>query len=239
VIYAKEFFDLQLTFARTVSALSGLPLTHTLFQYTNLYIRFGLGRAFDDAHPVWQQFVAGLAHADDAGDWTYRFYLTRDEATAGPSVVASFGCFSYARLSDGRLRLHFRNVDAEGQSPLARDRVPHRMADLTALFAHIKATEPGPRRMVGASWLYNVDAYRRLFPIAYLSTARALTGRFRHMPLWGQFVDRHGAVKAGMTRPFLAQLARQTSVDDLDRCFPLPVLTVEAPADDFYAFYSV
>ena len=51
----------------------------------------------------------------------------------------------------------------------------------------------GPLRVVGASWLYNLEAYRRLFPASYVATARVLPDRFRHMPLWGQFVNRHGA----------------------------------------------
>lgn len=43
-MYAKAFFDLQLEFAETVSALSGLPLARTVLEYTNFYIRFGFGR---------------------------------------------------------------------------------------------------------------------------------------------------------------------------------------------------
>jgi hypothetical protein len=46
VIYAKAFFDLQLQFAESVTALSGLPLARALLEYTNLYIRFSLGRGF-------------------------------------------------------------------------------------------------------------------------------------------------------------------------------------------------
>ena len=42
--YTKSFFDLQLRFAHTVSALSGLPLARAILEYTNFYIRFGLGR---------------------------------------------------------------------------------------------------------------------------------------------------------------------------------------------------
>ncbi len=89
------------------------------------------------------------------------------------------------------------------------------------------------------SWLYNLDAYRRLFPISYLATAHAAAHRFQHMPLWGQFVDRHGAMKEPATRQFLARLERQSSLDGLERCFPLQALAVEAPVQDFYAFYGL
>ena len=77
MIYAKAFFDLQLQFAHKVAVLSGLPLARALLEYTNLYIRFGLGRGFDPAHPTWREYLAGLQDANDTREWTYRFYLRR------------------------------------------------------------------------------------------------------------------------------------------------------------------
>lgn len=240
MIYAKPFFDLQLRFAQKVSALSGMPVAQTLLEYTNLYIRFGLGRDFDPTQPTWREYVAGLQTADDAGEWTYRFYLTRPAAVAPPSVVATCGCFSYARVGDDRIRLHFLNVETDEHSPLGRDRVEQRLADLSALFEHVKRTQRAPLRVLGMSWLYNLEAYRRLFPSSYTASARvAEAPRFRNMPLWGQFLDRHGQVKGSPARQFLERLERQPSLDGLSRCFPLPVLTAGAPVDEFYDFYGI
>jgi hypothetical protein len=238
--YAKAFFDLQIEFAEAVSALSGLPLARTLFEYTNLYIRFGLGRDFDPAHAIWQEYLAGLPNTGDCRDWTYRFYSERAAWMAGgPSVVATFGCFSYARPSADCIRLHFRNAETGGCSPLGTDRRAHRRADLTALFAHVKRTEPRPARVAGASWLYNLDAYRRLFPEAYVATARPAPNRFRHMPLWGQFVNRDGEVKEKVASELRDRLARQSGLEGLDHCFPLPVLAVEGAVQAFYELYRV
>jgi hypothetical protein len=236
-VYAKAFFDLQLTFAEAVAALSRLPLAQVLLDYTNLYIRFGLGRGFDPEHPTWREYLAGLRDATDARDWTYRFYARDGEAATAPAVVATFGCFSYARLDADRLRLHFRNAETDGHAPLAAERRGRRRADLAALFAHVQRAEPARCRVLGASWLYNLDAYRRLFPGSYLASARVVEDRFRHMPLWGQFVDRRGEVKPNVARVFLERLARQSSLDGLARCFPLPVLALEAPCADFLDFY--
>src|SRR2546422_11139805 len=88
VICAKAFLDLQLEFAHTVTVLSGLPLARALLEYTNLYIRFGLGRDFDPAHPTWREYLAGLQDTNDDREWTYRFYLARPEAMAAPATVA-------------------------------------------------------------------------------------------------------------------------------------------------------
>jgi hypothetical protein len=239
VIYAREFFDLQLQFARAVAALGGQPLARVLLDYTNLYIRLGLGRDFDAANPDWQEYLDGLRDAPDALEWTYRRYLRHPEATTAPAIVASFGCFAYARLGDERIRVHFQNVEADGNAPLGADRRGHRLAELAALFEHVRRTTPDPVQVVGASWLYNLEAYRRLFPPSYVATARVLDRRFRHMPLWGQFVDRRGGVRAEPARQLHERVRRISSGEELGQCFPLQALGVEAPASEFYAFYGV
>jgi hypothetical protein len=176
-MYGKAFFDLQLQFAHTVMALSGLPLERTLLEYTNLYVRLGLGRDFDPEHPTWREYVAGLRDAEDIGEWTYRFYRMRPE-TEPPGIVATRGSFSYARLSGDRIRLHFRSAESDGRSSLGSDRR-------------------------------------------------------------GQFLDRHGEVRESVTRPFLDRLEGQASLDTLDQCFPFQVLTLDAPASDFYELYGI
>jgi hypothetical protein len=239
MVYTKAFFDLQWQFADKVTAISELPLTRVLFEYTNLYIRFGCGRDFQPAHPIWQAYLAGLQDTDDMREWTYCFYLTRDEAMAAPPVVATFGCFAYALLPGDRIRLHFHNTATEGHSSLGVACLGQRRADLAALFAHVQRTLPEHTHVVGVSWLYNLEAYCRLFPISYIATARVLRNRFRSMPLWGQFLDRHGGLKEQMARPFLACLEQQTCVERLHECFPFQVLTVEAPVQEFYDFYGL
>lgn len=238
VTYAKEFFDLQIEFAETVSALSGLPLVRTVLEYTNLYIRFGLGRDFDATHPRWQEYLAGLLDTNDRQGWTYRFYMARPRTLGPPGVMATFGCFSYALLSSDRIRLHFRDADRDGRSPLGAERRERRLAELAALFSDVKNTTRHPVRVVGASWLYNIPAYRRLFPESYLATAHVIEHRFQHMPLWGQFVNRYGEIRDHMAHQFRERLGRQSSLEGLDYCFPFQVLALEAPALEFYHFYG-
>jgi hypothetical protein len=127
----------------------------------------------------------------------------------------------------------------DGHSPLAFERRGRRLAELTALFQHVGRTPREPLEVVGASRLYNLEAYRRLFPVSYLGSARAIGQRFRHMPLWSQFLDRHGDIKESTTRPFLRRLEQQSSLDGLDECFPFQVLSPTASVKQFYDFYGI
>lgn len=237
--FGSGFFDLQLRFAHRVHDLSGMPLGDALLGYTNLYIRLGLGRAFDPQHPIWIEYVDGLARSANQTAWTVRFFETRRALPHPSHTVATFGCFSYGRTDAKCLRLHFENADPEGQAPLAPERRGARQAELRSLLEHVKRAEPQADRLAGVSWLYNLVSYRRLFPESYLATGKVAGGRFRNMPLWGQFLDRHGGVRAGPAASFLDRLAHQPSMKDLVQCFPLQPLAVEAPLSDFYTFLGI
>src|SRR5262249_24106593 len=140
VRYAKGFFDLQLAFARAVTDVAGLSFAQALMDYTNLYIRFGLGRAFDLEHPRWQEYLAGPREAKDEPASPFHFYGQHPDGRAAPAVVARFGCFAYGRLSDDRIRLHFENAEMDGRSPLAVECRGRRRLELAALFAHVQDT---------------------------------------------------------------------------------------------------
>jgi hypothetical protein len=79
--------------------------------------------------------------------------MSRSHAVSSPEAVAAFGCFGYALLSPGRIRLHFENVATDDISPLAAERRAQRLTDMAALFAHIKRATLEPPAVVGASWL--------------------------------------------------------------------------------------
>ncbi len=237
--FSKGFFDLQIRFACQVAKLSGMALEQALLDYTNLYVRFGLGRDFDASHPIWIDFVTGFLRSADRAEWTYRFFLSHELHPGPPSVVATFGCFSYAQEQNERIRLHFENVEANGRAPLSVERIPSRLTELRALFEHVKRTQQGIQRAAGVSWLYNLTAYRRLFPETYLATAKIAGPRFRNMPLWGQFIDRHGSIRADAATVFLDRLSRHVVMEHLAQCFPLQPLAVEAPLSDFYKFHRI
>src|SRR3954470_6741125 len=193
MILPKEFFELNFQFAQRIADVTGLDLATSLLLYTHLYMRFGLGRSFDPENPVWQTYIAGLGETDDPGTWTYQMYL--QQAQTDSPVDSPFGCFSYAVWSDNRIRIHFHNADKAPQRPLSKERMSVRLAELEQMFTEICHKVPEATNVVGGSWLYSMESYRRLFPPAFLNTAYVGENDVQFMAQWGQFLGWDGQVK--------------------------------------------
>lgn len=230
--YSVEFFDLQIRFASKVAKLTGKPLGETIGTHTNIYVRLAMGRQLDESNAEWRRYLAGALAAPDAAAWTHALHLERHRPHAGPTPTARVGCFSYERIGADRARLHFHAEEAD--APLSAQHRVHRLAELAALFARLKASPTADAHIVGASWLYNLRCYRALFPERYLESLRPVEHPYQRMPLWGQFLKRDRTVRPEAAARFLEDVAHAATVADLARCFPLDVLTTTAPARWFY-----
>ncbi len=196
------FFDVQLRFAGRVAQVSSYTLEEAILNFTNIYPQC-LGRSFDTAHPAWQAYLEGLRQAPDPAVWTHAFYESQREATAAPSGR----CFQHTYLPDEHvIRLHFTNRDTSSYGPLSQQRRRARLLELKALFAEDHSTDIRmPGWSDGRSWLYNLDAYRRLFPPQYAHLAMEIAdGEFQFLSLWGQFLQRDGQVRPSLVDPFLS-----------------------------------
>jgi hypothetical protein len=232
--FAPAFFELQLRLARRVAELTPMPLEQALLEYTHLFIRMGCGRNPHAGNARWNEYLAGLKRHADAVAWTCEFRARARAWDTGPPLERVSGCFSYSRLAPARVRLHFYTDPASSESPLAAGQAPARRRELAALLGALGRTEPATQ-VVGQSWLYGVQAYRRLFPAAWLETARTVVPPWQRLPLWGQLVDRRGQVRPALQQRFMQQLEAATVVGQLAACFALPVVAVEAPARIFTA----
>lgn len=236
----RPLFDAQLRFAEALSASTARPLADTCLEFTNLHRRFGLGRVGQGApSPQWTRFADGLARCASQAerlDWTVAFFAA---SPVQESATRRFGCFSYELAGEGDIvRIHFSSRDGDDVSPLAHARVDRRLADLRAMFADIRDRHPGARTVRGGSWLYNLEAYRRLFPTAYAASVFTPERvRLDGTSSWGQLLDFRGSVKPA---------ARQALLDALPTldpaapwtAFPLRALGAEAPIEAFHETYG-
>jgi len=107
------------------------------------------------------------------------------------------------------------------------------------MFTHIKRMHPDAIAVHGSSWLYNVEAYRRLFPVEFGLSARTDTPQLTARSLWGQFLRFDGRLNEERTVMFLDRLNRLEEEHQYAQCFPFQVLLTEAPISLFYTFYGV
>jgi hypothetical protein len=240
VKFSREFIALTLDFACHVERIKVVPLEQALLHFTPLYLSFGLPRDFDQLNPIWRAFLAGLARHQEPVDWAYRYYLQRQaHGREDLDLDPTFGCFYYALWPENRVRIHFRNGEETNRGPLSRARRPQRLAELAAMFRHLRRVLPPAATVVGGSWLYNIEAYRSLYPPEFLASSRVGADEYQFIAHWGQFLDRHGEVRPMMVRTFMDRLARQASAEGLPQCFPYRVLRLESSIYAFYDFYGI
>lgn len=238
-LFSLAFFDLQLHFAQKVAELSGISLAQAVGSHTNIYVRLGMGQQLDLKNPDWQTYLAGLTTAPLKSAWTYRCHANRQGIPAGPTLTCAAGCFSYALMGENLARLHFHAGEHLSASPLSLEHSPLRLSELRTLFSTLKASSSPSMHIVGASWLYHLPTYRRLFPPRYLAQLEPIAHPYQRMPLWGQFLTRDRQVRPDMAARFREDVAQATSLSALERCFPFPVLATTSPAQWFYEFLGI
>jgi hypothetical protein len=240
----RDYFDLQLRFAEAVAATGALPLADAVAHCTNLYRRFGLGR-WQDAPiaPAWHSYTTRLltlATHDQRVAWTQAFFVQAPPERLPPGRQ-QFGCFGCDPPdAHGRVRIHFTNHDTDGIGPLSRTKMGRRRQELHALFTYVRHTYSEAHAVLGGSWLYHLDAYRRLFPPVYGAsrTVQAGTAHLQGTSSWGQFLDHREGVKPALRAQFLANLTR-LDLQRLWEVFPLPTYRAQAPLQAFYTFYQI
>jgi len=238
----RGFFGLQLKFAERMGEALGLSFSEAAVRYTNLHRRLGLGRP-DRPAPAnkWSGYGERLDQLErSAQRLDFIVEAVGDApAEAPPEPQIRFGCFAFEPPDgDGRVRFHFHNADTEGDvGPLSRTKIDRRRGELRALFAHLHEAYPSARTVQGGSWLYNLAAYRRLFPPIYAESGTPMERpRLTGSSTWGQLLRHDDTVNPTVERAFLAGLDRLQPHAPWT-VFPMRALSTRAPLEAFMDFY--
>jgi len=159
-----------------MAELSGESLENAVIDFTQIRTLMSIRVTREDADKVetWRTLVDGLLAAEDPDEWAYRFYLQTEEGELELDDTEDFGCFyyTYPFRDTKAVRLHFRNADRSGLGALSLARSEVRRCELVNMLAEIKVKHPDAGTVRGGSWLYNIEPYRRLFPTAYIASAK-------------------------------------------------------------------
>ncbi len=237
MIFERSYFALHLVFARRVAAIQDISLDDAMLRYTPWYNHgLHIGKDFDATHPDWLAFL-DTVHA--GADPVEHLYEASRSAPPYPDSVLGL-CFYGDYWPESRTAgVHFNN-NAPGGISLQRSEVFRRMAELREIFTNVAREHPEAERVGGGSWLYNLEAYRRLFPPAYVATRRPDDRiHYGFMGAWGQFLDRHFEVKPAMRDPFLAGIAAARTMAEVEACFPYRQMLVQGDIGMFYRYYGI
>ena len=238
--YPREFFDLQIEFARKIAQVLRIPISQALLQYTVLFRRLNIDRSLNATDSVWQEFLASLTD-ENLPDRAYQLYLQRKdiELELEPDKK-KFGCFTLEYKSEEKcVKIHFTSKENDG-GPLDDKNLSKRMQEIKGLFEYVRETYPDALIVRGGSWLYNLSKYKRLFPPEFSRDAQPATRyHFGGMSVWGQFLDQNMKIKSDQAKLFRERLSRAESLDQLEDSLPLQTLEVGDYIEDFYRYYGI
>ena len=234
----EEYFSLQLSFAERNATVADLSLGASIAHCTNLRRRLNLwGPAGANR---WNEFVARIGNSNnerrDALSLCTQWYEDRPRLATG----RSFGCFSFDPPdTSGVLRIHFVPPETTSTSPLASANTGARVQELCELFSHVRREEPGVLSVRGVSWLYNLEAYRRLFPRSYAKSIQAIDVplHLNGSSTWGQVLNWRQGVKPEMRDALLARMTTMRPEAPW-KAFPLQALTASGDVADFYERFT-
>jgi hypothetical protein len=255
-VYPKGLFETQYKFAKIMAERQDIPLTEAIKNYAPL-----LNKAIrtEDEDKV---LLPGLTD-ENILDVGYSEVLERrkDYEKQGlkynDDKEGRFGC-SYYRYDEASKTIapHFFNAEAEDEweddklvskGPLSKEKLERRKAELTDMFRDIKEKHPDAKYVRGRSNLYNLEAYRRLYPPTY-----EVSEEIDYSPelwegntdIWGQFLGGSEKVKGEygfkqeLADEFLEK-AKDVPFDKLADAVPMPPRTAFGNIQDFYDFYGL
>ena len=243
---SRGFFGVQLHYADMLAGKARMPLAEAITFHTNFHRLFAYGNlsrmAPDEEFVALIRDVAAIDDPDARLDLVVAAYARRPPDPWPPDRFPfgrHFAC--EAPNETGVVRIHFRNrQNSDEVGPLHASKIAERRADLTEMFGFVAQRWPDAKTVNGASWLYNTDAYRRLFPAEYGASRTPLLGPrpIHGLSTWGQFLDFRGRVKPSVVETFMQNLK---SLDPAQAwlSFPYQVLTTTAPFAAFRWEYGL
>jgi hypothetical protein len=240
--WSREYVGFQVAVARELATKSGLPLSKIGADYTTLfnpYVRPDL-QTYTDVDSMSDEELVSLIHQGEIVHAQGQPPLPYHEYTR-------FGCFMYhahaGEEEKGRVDIHFSNAELDETGPLGRDKIERRLQELKDVFTELHTNWPEAEYVRGDSWLYNVEAYRRLFPESYLANPEVDTTHEAILTqrTWGQFADDKMGLKKDIAEQFLANIRALEEITpaDVREAMPYQALIVKASIADFYKKYGI
>ncbi|WP_043338483.1 hypothetical protein [Comamonas sp. B-9] len=230
----EDYFTLQLRFAGRYSSVAHTSFAAAISSCTNLRRRLNLMGV--EGEKAWNNLLnfadtnsSSLVAIVDKCVHLHEFYGSNSKNSA-------FGCFSYEPPNvEGVVRIHFLPAVNQESSPLSPERIAERRCELKAMFAEIRLLQPRAKVVRGVSWLYNLNAYKRLFPAAFVAAIEEprFPVHLNGTSTWGQVLDWRQRVKPDIEGRIASEFPNMREQAPWE-IFPLKALTTHCEIEKFY-----
>jgi len=246
-VLPREFFIFQFRCATKIAEKTGEPLETVIHKYTP----FLRQEMWEERESYDSATFGPLPTMEKIVDNAYENYkkIVKDEPVPYHDG-RRFGCFAFDYDEKSKtIFIHFSNAEFGQIGPLDKTKIEQRKIEMGDMLKSIRQDYPESKVVQGASWLYNMEAYRRLFPSEY-SAGRKIdenVGSWKiGTKIWGQFLDSNYRLKQEVVDQFLSRIEEIPQGIEPDKfsgellsALPNPPLKVHAPIDKFYQFYGV
>lgn len=244
---AREYYDFQFSIAKEIAQKTGLPVMEAIASYAPAIRGEALllsedGTRWETPDGVTEENIVDTA-----------LHNRLMEVSANPIPYHAgqrYGC-SYYTVDDKRpiVYIHFFNAEFDTAGPLSKAKLPQRMNEIADVMQEIRTLHPQAEQVHGESWLYNLEAYRRLYPEGYTAHLQEsddpkIWGR--GTTIWGQFIDSDSNLKQDLADSFLSRVKKLPSdiaVSEVPKllleALPLKPLRAQGDIADFYKLYGI
>lgn len=240
----KEIYDISIDFAKRVSELKPTSFEQALIEYTPipsaLFVPAPEFPKKDPTQPLWLEYLAYIQNKE-IKDATYKFIgiqaeIREKNRPTKPKDETPKPCFFFYPTDDSA-QVHFNNNEGPEPGPLSKERVSARLVELKEDVNKLHTEHPEVKTICGYSWLYNINAYKRLFPIEFTQTAKIDYSDFA-WNVYGQFLNSNKELKVDMIKDFKEKMDASKTFDELMNSIEFPPLRVSAPIGVFLNFYK-
>jgi hypothetical protein len=228
------FIELQVDFCKELTKRFGIPFEESVLNYTNLGRQLGL----NDSSELSDRFFTFATETLDLAQWTWQFYSNLPAKPLSSKRI--FGYFNYDVRDVVVLRMHLVGTENSPMSVLGSEFQSQRIQEITELQRHVANNEPHVLYAKGCSWLYNLEAYQRLFPPKFIQAmAEPDYDQFSYLSLWGQFLNRDGSIRQNFAKDLFSRLDSISDIGSLMACFPNRPLIGVCEIEVFRHFYGI
>ena len=142
----------------------------------------------------------------------------RDRSSIGPG-----------RQTIGASDIHFYGERSSDRHPLAQRHLSERQREFRDLVRRAALEHPDAAWLRGGSWLYSVEAYRRIFPDVFIAGLEPSEHDLQFLACWGQLLDGAWRTRTDVASRLLQAVELASTTDELEAAFPYPMQRSRVP----------